>query len=99
MDIHITTGHVPHLKLSVECFAIYLQLKVLETIIGIICFPPGQGLCSVWEAVTHCTTRSRLQLLHTLQLQLLHTLAVHILQYTFCSPLLSAQTQTRNNEY
>ena len=86
MDIPITARHVPHLKLSVECFAIYLQLKVLETIIGIICFPPGQGLCSVWEAVTYCTTRSRLQLLHTLQ-------------YTFCSPLLSAQTQTRNNEY
>ena len=51
-------------------------------------FPPGQGLCSVWEAVTHCTTRSRLQLLHNLQT---HS-AVHSLQYT-------AQTQTGNNEY
>ena len=88
MDIHITTGHVPHLKLSVECFAIYLQLKVVETIIGIVCFPPGQGLCSVWEAVTPCTTRSRLQLLHTLQT---HS-AVRSLQST-------AQTQTGNNEY
>ena len=50
MDIYITTRHVPQLKISVECFA--MQLKVLKTIIGGACFPPGQGLCSVWEAVT-----------------------------------------------
>ena len=85
MDIYITTRCVLQLKLSVECFA--MQLKVLETIIGGACFPPGQGLCSVWEAVTiaqpgvaaaptFCSTHS----------------AVHILQHT-------AQTQTGNNEY
>ena len=85
MDIYITTRCVLQLKLSVECFA--MQLKVLETIIGGACFPAGQGLCSVWEAVTiaqpgvaaaptFCSTHS----------------AVHILQHT-------AQTQTGNNEY
>ena len=69
MDIYITTRCVLQLKLSVECFA--MQLKVLETIIGGACFPAGQGLCSVWEAVTIAQPGAGC--------------SSNILQHTFCS--------------